>query len=116
MVLKQLKDLKSKIFSEKKEPEPVEIGLKDDSLPKTLSLDLVVLENFSDSERALENMREGDRILMLKIRSLRENNMADLKKAVNRLKTHCAATGANLAAIDDNWIVVVPPTVGLERL
>ena len=39
----------------------------------------------------------------------------ELKKAVDRLKTHCEVTGSDLAALDDSWIVLVPPVVEIVR-
>jgi len=57
----------------------------------------------------------GSRIMLVKIRALREKDMTELKRSINRLKTHCAATGGDMAAIDDNWVIVVPPTVEIER-
>lgn len=81
-----------------------------------LSLEVVKLQNFSETENILDSLRSGKKILLVKISGLKEKDMTELKRAINRFKTHCAATGSDLAAIDESWIILVPPVVGLERV
>ncbi len=120
MVMEQLKKLRAKMFGtpggEKAghSPDVVEIDVKN-AEERKISLQLGVLEKFGDTENILAAMRSGSKIMLVKIRALREKDMTELKRSINRLKTHCAATGGDMAAIDDNWVIVVPPTVEIER-
>lgn len=95
-------------------PEVVEASIAE-NMEKTLTLRLIVLESYGDTEDILRTLRNGDTMAVVKIRPLRDKDMSELKRAINRLKTHCTATGAQMAALDDNWVMVVPPTVELER-
>ncbi len=73
------------------------------------------IEKFQDTERVLDYLRTGEYILLLKVKSLRDKDITELKRAVNRIKTHCEATGADVAALDDSWIVAVPQSIFIER-
>jgi len=95
-------------------PEVVEASIAE-HMDKMLVLRLIVLESYGDTEDILRTLRNGDTMAVVKIRPLRDKDMSELKRAVNRLKTHCTATGAQMVALDDNWIMVVPPTVEIER-
>lgn len=122
MVMEQLRKLKARMFGSKsgehnapRSPDVVEIDVKGPEERK-ISLQMGVLEKFGDTENILNSMRSGNRIVLVKIRPLREKDMTELKRSINRLKTHCAATGGDMAAIDDNWVIVVPPSVDIERI
>ncbi|MBR9679872.1 MAG: cell division protein SepF [Candidatus Altiarchaeota archaeon] len=80
-----------------------------------LKLDLMVMERYNDVEKVLNKFRSGDRIIIVKVSPLRDKDMTELKKAINRMKTHCNVTGADLAALDDSWIILVPPIVQIEK-
>ncbi|MBR9689763.1 MAG: cell division protein SepF [Candidatus Altiarchaeota archaeon] len=98
----------------KKEEHVVEARVSKDIQPR-LKMGLMVMERHADLEKILSKFRKGDIVLLVKISPLREKDMNELKKAVERLKTHCSVTGSDLAALDDNWIVLVPPVVEIAR-
>ncbi len=94
--------------------EIVEAQIAREVTPR-LKLRLMVLERYVDLEKVLSHFRKGDAVVVLKISPLRDKDMGELKKAVDRLKTHCEVTGSDLAALDDNWLVLVPPVVEIAR-
>ena len=96
------------------EEEVVEAKIVKEIKPK-LKLGLMVMERYADVEKILNRFRKGDAVILVKVTPLRNKDMAELKKAIERLKTHCEVTGADLAALDDNWIVLVPPVVEIAR-
>lgn len=73
------------------------------------------LDKFQDTERVLDYLRTGEYVLLLKVKSLRDKDITELKRAINRIKTHCEATGSDIAALDDSWVVAVPQTIFIER-
>lgn len=85
--------------------------------PSTSKLKVLtaVVEKFQDTERVLDYLRTGEYVLLLKVKALKDKDVTELKRAVNRLRTHCEATGADIAALDETWIVIVPPTIHIER-
>ena len=82
---------------------------------KKIKLGLLVMERYADVEKVLSRFRKADSIVIVKIGPLRNKDMSELKKAIDRLKTHCNVTGAELSALDDNWIVLVPPMVEVVK-
>ena len=80
-----------------------------------LKLSLMVMERYVDIEKVLARFRKADTVLLVRVSPLRDKDMNELRKAVDRLKTHCEVTGSDLAALDDNWIVLVPPVVEIAR-
>ena len=82
---------------------------------KKLKVLTAVVERFQDTERILDYLRTGEYVLLLKVKPLRDKDITELKRAINRIRTHCEATGADVAALDESWIVVVPSTIFIER-
>jgi len=116
MVGKRINELKRKFFGRKPEPEPKEVNIKPSAIAeKKMALQTCSLEAFTDTETILSTIRNGDKIVLVKIRALREKDITELKRSINRIKAHCAATGGDMAAIDDNWVIIVPPTIGIDR-
>lgn len=116
---KTIRNLKSKFLSSEGKtksdmPGIIEASISDEQ-SKELILKIVVLESYGDTEEILRLLRSGDTMVVVKIRPLREKDMSELKRSINRLKTHCTATDAQLAALDDSWVIIVPPTIQLER-
>jgi SepF-like predicted cell division protein (DUF552 family) len=97
-----------------REEHVIEAQMKRETQPR-LKLGLMVMERYVDLEKVLARFRKGDIVALVKISPLRNKDMGELKKAVERLKTHCNVTGSDLAALDDNWIVLVPPVVEITR-
>lgn len=85
------------------------------NIKKRIKLGILVMERYTDVEKVLSKFRKADSILIVKISPLRDKDMSELKKAIDRIKTHCNVTGADLAALDDNWVVLVPPMVEVLR-
>ena len=92
----------------------IEAQIQKEIQPK-LKLSLMVVERYADIEKLLSRFRKADTVLLVRVAPLRDKDMNELKKVVDRLKTHCDVTGSDLAALDDSWIVLVPPVVEIAR-
>ncbi len=104
-----------KLFGKKSEEEGVIEANVVSRRETRVKLRTMVLERYNDVEKVLDRFRKGDVIIVLRVTPLRTKDVEELKKAVNRLKTHCEVTGAELAALDDDWILLIPPVVQIER-
>ena len=67
-----------------------------------------VIENFEDIKDALDALREGYTIALVNIRPLREKDIIELKRAVNKLKKTCDAIDGDIAGFGEDWIVATP--------
>ena len=74
-----------------------------------------VVEDFYDIKPSLDALREGYTIALLNIKPLKEKDMAELKRAVNKLKKTCDAIGGDIAGFGDDWIVVTPSFAQVHR-
>jgi len=72
------------------------------------------LEDFSDTERILRQIRDGH-IIFLRIKGLKEKDMGELKRAVEKLKKSVAANSGSIIGAEENWLVLAPENIVLQR-
>jgi len=74
-----------------------------------------VIDDFSDIKPALDALREGYNIVLLNIKPLKDKDIVELKRAVNKLKKTCDAIGGDLAGFAEDWIVATPNFAYVHR-
>ncbi len=74
-----------------------------------------VLEDFEDIKPVLDSLREGYTIALVNIRSLRDRDLVELKRAINKLKKTCDAVEGDVAGFGDDWIAAVPNFAEIHR-
>jgi len=74
-----------------------------------------ILEDFEDVKPILESMRTGKTVCLVNIRSLKEKDMIELKRSINKLKKTCEAIEGDIAGFDDDWIVIVPEYISVFK-
>ncbi len=67
-----------------------------------------VIKEFEDVKAALDALREGYTIALVNIRPLKDKDIIELKRAVNKLKKTCDAINGDIAGFSEDWIVVTP--------
>lgn len=72
------------------------------------------LKEFNDVEKVQEHLR-NDHIVWVNIQPLKNREMADLKRAIKRLKKTVASVDGDMAGVDEEWIVVCPEYATIER-
>ena len=72
------------------------------------------LKEYDDVEAVQRELRD-ESIVWVNIKPLRNKEMADLKRAVNRLKKTVKAVNGDMAGVDEDWIVVCPEYAKIER-
>ena len=72
------------------------------------------LAEFSETEKVLRFLREGS-IVMLKIKTLKEKDLSELKRAVERLKRTILAQNGDLVGVEQDWLLLVPEHVTVHR-
>ena len=74
-----------------------------------------IITDFADIKPALDSLREGYTIALLNIRPLKEKDIIELKRAVNKLKKTCDAIEGDIAGFGEDWIVVTPSFAQVYR-
>lgn len=73
------------------------------------------IDDFSDIKPILDSLREGSTIALVNIKPLKDKDLIELKRAINKLKKTCDAIEGDIAGFGDDWIVVTPSFATIHR-
>ena len=73
------------------------------------------LDDFSDVKPILDALREGYTIALVNIKSLKEKDLVELKRAINKLKKTCDAIEGDIAGFGDDFLIVAPSFATIYR-
>ncbi len=73
------------------------------------------MEDFSDIKPVLDILREGRTICLVNIKPLKEKDLVELKRAINKLKKTCEAIEGDIAGFGDDYLVVTPSFAEIYR-
>jgi len=76
-----------------------------------------MLSDFEDLKPILDAVREGYTISLVNIKPLKDKDLIELKRAINKLKKTTEAIEGEIAGFGDDWITIVPnfATIYKER-
>ena len=74
-----------------------------------------VIEEFTDIKPALDALREGYTIALINIKPLKDKDLVELKRAINKIKKTCDAIEGDIAGFGEDWIVVSPSFASVYR-
>lgn len=72
------------------------------------------IEDFSDSDRIQKHLRAGN-IVIVKIKGLKNKDLSELKRAIDKLRKTCVACNGDIAGIDEDWIILTPSFARIAR-
>jgi SepF-like predicted cell division protein (DUF552 family) len=73
------------------------------------------IEDFSDIKPILDALRDGHTIALVNIRPLKDKDLVELKRAINKLKKTCDAIDGDIAGFGDDYIVATPSFAYVHR-
>ncbi len=74
-----------------------------------------VIEDFDDIKPILDSLREGYTIALINIKPLKEKDLIELKRAINKLKKTTDAIEGDIAGFGEDYIVVTPSFASVHR-
>jgi len=76
-----------------------------------------VIEEFEQIKPILDALRERNpaTIALINIKPLKDKDLVELKRAINKLKKTCDALDGDIAGFGDNWIAAVPKGAYIYR-
>ena len=74
-----------------------------------------VMEDFDDIKPILDTLREGYTIALINIRPLKEKDIVELKRAINKLKKTTDAIEGDIAGFGEDYIVATPSFASVYR-
>ncbi len=73
------------------------------------------VEDFDDVKPILDSLREGYTIALVNIRPLKEKDIIELKRAINKLKKTTDAIDGDVAGFGEDYIVATPSFASVHR-
>jgi len=73
------------------------------------------IEDFSDIKEILDCLREGKTIALVNIKPIKDKDVIELKRAVNKLKKTCDAVDGDIAGFGEDYIVITPSFAKVYR-
>lgn len=73
------------------------------------------INDFEDMKPVLDSLREGTTVALLNIKPLKDKDIVELKRAINKLKKTCDAIDGDIAGFGDDWVVVTPSFANIYR-
>ena len=67
-----------------------------------------VIEEFEHIKPILDSLREGHTVALINIKPLKDKDLIELKRAINKLKKTCDAIEGDIAGFGENWIAACP--------
>ena len=74
-----------------------------------------VIEEFENIKPILDALREGNTVALINIKPLKDKDLVELKRAINKLKKTCDALEGDIAGFGENWIAAVPKNTFIYR-
>ncbi len=74
-----------------------------------------MLDDFEDVRQILDSLREGYTIALVNIKPLKDKDLVELKRAINKLKKTCDAIEGDIAGFGEDYIVAVPSFAQIYR-
>ena len=116
MPIRRIFSRKDMFVDEPEEESYVEVNVMDSDDKRTgkIGIRIEKLSDFSDTERIVRHLRMGS-IVFLKIRDLREKDMGELKRAIDKLKKTVLANNGEIVGVESDWVILAPEYATVER-
>ena len=97
------------------EQDYVELENDPDAAKSKVVVRPFMLEDFEDVKPILDSLREGYTIALVNIRPLKDKDLVELKRAINKLKKTTMAIDGEVAGFGDDYIVATPSFASIYR-
>lgn len=95
--------------------EYVELGKEAEGEKGKVVVKPFIIEDFEGIKPILDALREGYTIALVNIKPLKEKDLVELKRAINKLKKTCDAIEGDIAGFGEDFLVAVPNFATIYR-
>jgi len=81
---------------------------------KKVNIRIETLNDYRDVEGVQKYLREGN-IIFLRIRKLRERDIGELKRSIERLRRTTIAMNGDIIGVDEDFLILSPPNAKIWR-
>ena len=109
-------DISSEIMGEAEHDGYVELATES-SVDKSSKIVVrpFILDDFENIKGILDSLREGRTVALINIKPLKDKDLVELKRSINKLKKTCDAIEGDIAGFGDDWIAAVPSFAHIHR-
>lgn len=93
----------------------VELDTEADDVKSKIIIRPFIIDDFEDIKPILDSLREGKTVALVNIKPLKEKDLVELKRAINKLKKTTDAIEGEIAGFGDDYIVVTPGFAQIYR-
>ena len=106
----------SEVVQEAEEEGYVELGADTSAeADSKITVRPFVIEDFESIKPILDSLREGHTIALVNIKPLKDKDMVELKRAINKLKKTTDAIDGQLAGFGEDYLVITPSFAEIYR-
>ena len=92
----------------------IEVGIEEAKGHGKIGISIEKLDDFADTDRVLKVVREGS-LVFLKIKTLKEKDLGELKRAVEKLKKTVLAQNGEIIGVEQDWLILAPEHARVMR-
>lgn len=93
----------------------VELSTEAEKSRSKITVRPFMLEDFADTKYILDSLREGYTIALVNIRQLKDKDLVELKRAINKLKKTTDAINGDIAGFGEDWLCITPSFAMIHR-
>ncbi len=93
----------------------VQLDTEEDAVKSKVVVRPFVLTDFEDTRLILEALREGNTILIINIKPLKDKDLVELKRAINKIKKTTDAIEGEIAGFSEDFLIVTPSFAEIYR-
>lgn len=115
MDVKKIAEKLDKLRPERaKEPEEEFVEVQPTIEESRVNVKIDTLREFADIERVQGMVRDGN-VVFLKIKEMRQKDITELKRCVDRLRKTALAMNGDIVGVDEDFLVVTPSFAKIYR-
>ena len=109
-------NMDARVLEETEEEGYVELGTDSNIEGKSkITVRPFIIDDFESIKPILDCLREGHTICLINIKPLKDKDLVELKRAINKIKKTCDAVEGDIAGFGENWISAVPSFAHIYR-
>lgn len=114
MVFKKLRDA-LRGSGGKTDEDYLEIDLEQEKKDSKVVVKLFSLKHYEDVTAVLNALREGYTIAMIDIKTLRQKDPIEMKRAISKVKKTAEAIEGSIAGFGENVVIVTPSFATIQK-
>lgn len=91
------------------------VALESRKYDHKLQVRTFALTEFEDVKKISKCVREGQSVVLVDLKPLKEKDIIDLKRSVNKLKALTQEVQGDIAGLSGDWVVMTPGGISVER-